>query len=146
MTIERLLKPRSIAVFGGGVAEELVRQCDRMGYQGEIWPVHPKKDEIRGRKVYRSVEDLPGSPDAAYVGVNRHLTIDVVRDLAARDAGAHLPCYQFRADGRDRRERLIAAVSALPAGDPKDEGTFIGPMISEQDSILLGISLSFKYL
>ena len=31
--------------------------------------------------------ELPGSPDAAYVGVNRHLTIDIVRDLAARGAG-----------------------------------------------------------
>jgi len=88
----RLLKPRSIAVFGGGVAEELVRQCDRMGYEGEIWPVHPKKEEIRGRRVYRSVEELPGSPDAAYVGVNRKLTIDIVRDLASRGAGGAI-CY-----------------------------------------------------
>jgi len=88
----RLLKPRSIAVFGGGVAEELVRQCDRMGYEGEIWPVHPKKDEIRGRRVYRSVGELPGSPDAAYVGVNRKLTIDIVRDLASRGAGGAI-CY-----------------------------------------------------
>jgi acyl-CoA synthetase (NDP forming) len=88
----RLLQPTSIAVFGGGVAEELVRQCDRMGYEGEIWPVHPKKDGVRGRKVYRSVEELPGSPDAAYVGVNRNLTIDIVRDLAARGAGGAI-CY-----------------------------------------------------
>ncbi len=31
--------------------------------------------------MYRSVEDLPGSPDAAYVAVNRNLTIDIVREL-----------------------------------------------------------------
>ena len=60
--------------------------------KGEIWPVHPKKTEILGRKVYRSVQELPGSPDAAYVGVNRHLTIDIVRDLAARGAGGAI-CY-----------------------------------------------------
>ena len=84
---ERLLNPRSIAVFGGAQAQEVIRQCDLMGYEGEIWPVHPKKDEIQGRAVYRSVADLPGSPDAAYVGVNRNLTIDIIRDLAARDTG-----------------------------------------------------------
>ena len=84
---ERLLNPRSIAVFGGAQAQEVIRQCDLMGYDGEIWPVHPKQDEIQGRKVYRSVEELPGSPDASYVGVNRNLTIDIIRDLAARDAG-----------------------------------------------------------
>ena len=43
MSIERLLKPRSIAVFGGAQAQEVIRQSDLMGYQGEIWPVHPKK-------------------------------------------------------------------------------------------------------
>ena len=92
MSLERFVKPRSIAVFGGYQAQEVIRQSDRMGYDGEIWPVHPKKDQILGRKVYRSVEELPGSPDAAYVGVNRNLTIDIVRDLAARDAGGAI-CY-----------------------------------------------------
>ena len=84
---ERLLRPRSIAVFGGAQAQEVIRQCDLMGYDGEIWPVHPKADEVHGRKVYRSVAELPGSPDASYVGVNRNLTIDIIAELAARDAG-----------------------------------------------------------
>jgi acyl-CoA synthetase (NDP forming) len=84
---ERLLNPRSIAVFGGAQAQEAIRQCDLMGYKGEIWPVHPKADEVHGRKVYRSVAELPGSPDASYVGVNRNLTIDIVARLAQRDAG-----------------------------------------------------------
>ena len=92
MSFERLLKPCSIAVFGGAQAQEVIRQSDRMGYKGEIWPVHPKKTEVLGRTVYRLVEDLPGSPDAAYVGVNRHLTIDIIRDLAARDADGAV-CY-----------------------------------------------------
>lgn len=84
---ERLLNPRSIAVFGGAQAQEAIRQCDLMGYQGEIWPVHPKAEEVCGRRVFRSVDELPGSPDASYVGVNRNLTIDIIRGLAARDAG-----------------------------------------------------------
>ena len=84
---ERLLNPRSIAVFGGAQAQEAIRQCDLLGYDGEIWPVHPKAEEVHGRQVYRSVDELPGSPDASYVGVNRNLTIDIIRGLAARDAG-----------------------------------------------------------
>ena len=51
MPYERLLKPRSIAAFGGANAQEVIRQSDRMGYKGEIWPVHPKKTEILGRRV-----------------------------------------------------------------------------------------------
>jgi acyl-CoA reductase-like NAD-dependent aldehyde dehydrogenase len=34
----------------------------------------------------------------------------------------------------DFRERLVAATRALQMGDPKDEKTFIGPMISEKEA------------
>ena len=61
MSFARFLKPRSIAVFGGFAAEELIRQCDLIGYEGDLWPVHPKKDQIQGRQVYRTVEDLPAA-------------------------------------------------------------------------------------
>jgi acyl-CoA synthetase (NDP forming) len=126
MSFARLLQPSSIAVFGGGVAEELVRQCDRMGYAGEIWPVHPKKEEILGRKVYRSVEDLPGSPDVAYVGVNRNLTIDIVRDLAARDAGGAI-CYatgftEAGEEGSELERQLLQASGKMPVVGPNCYG------------------------
>jgi len=126
MSFERLLKPRSIAVFGGAQAQEVIRQSDRMGYKGEIWPVHPKKTEIQGRTVYRSVDDLPGSPDAAYVGVNRHLTIDIVRDLAARGTGGAI-CYatgftEAGEEGSELEERLLKASGEMPLVGPNCYG------------------------
>ncbi|MDA1044571.1 MAG: aldehyde dehydrogenase family protein [Verrucomicrobia bacterium] len=36
------------------------------------------------------------------------------------------------------RERLVLATRALRCGDPKDEATFIGPMISEKEATRLG--------
>ena len=126
MSFERLLEPQSIATFGGAQAQEVIRQSDRMGYKGEIWPVHPKKIEILGRKVYRSVEDLPGSPDAAYVGVNRHLTIDIVRDLAARDSGGAV-CYatgfiEAGEEGSQLQEQLLNASGDMPLIGPNCYG------------------------
>ena len=126
MSFERLLEPRSIAVFGGAAAEELVRQCDLMDYRGEIWPVHPKREEILGRKVYRSVEELPGSPDAAYLAVNRRLTIDLVGRLAARDAGG-VVCYatgftEAGEEGAELERRLLAACGDMPLIGPNSYG------------------------
>jgi acyl-CoA synthetase (NDP forming) len=126
MSFERLLNPRSITVFGGAQAQEVILQSDRMGYKGEIWPVHPKKMEILGRRVYRSVEDLPGSPDAAYVGVNRNLTINIVRDLATRNAGGAI-CYatgftEAGHEGSELEEQLLEASGDMPLVGPNCYG------------------------
>jgi len=126
MSFERLLNPRTIAVFGGAQAREVILQSDRMGYNGEIWPVHPKKTEILGRKVFRSVADLPGSPDAAYVGVNRYLTIDIVRDLAEVNAGGAV-CYatgfiEAGEEGSALQEQLLEASGSMPLIGPNCYG------------------------
>jgi len=126
MQFERLLNPRSIAAFGGANAAEVIRQSDRMGFKGEIWPVHPKKTEILGHAVYRSVDELPESPDAAYLGVNRHLTIDIVRDLAARDAGGAI-CYatgfvEAGEEGAELSKRLLIASGDMPLIGPNCYG------------------------
>ncbi|MFW2368018.1 MAG: acetate--CoA ligase family protein [Desulforhopalus sp.] len=126
MSLERLLNPRSIAVFGGVQAEEVIRQSDLMGYDGDIWPVHPKKTEIQGRTVYRSVSDLPGSPDAAYLGVNRNLTIDLVRELARRNAGGAV-CYatgfiEAGDEGSELQAQLLEASGDMPLIGPNCYG------------------------
>jgi acyl-CoA synthetase (NDP forming) len=126
MSFDRLLQPRSIAVFGRAQAEEVIRQCDRMGFQGDLWPVHPRKTEMLGRRVYPSVGDLPGSPDAAYVAVNRHLTIDVVRGLAARGAGGAV-CYatgfsEAGEEGAELERELRQASGKMPLIGPNCYG------------------------
>jgi len=126
MSYARLLQPRSIAVFGGPAAQELIRQCDLMGYQGEIWPVHPNKTDILGRRAYRSADELPGSPDAAYVAVNRNATIDIVKGLAARGAGGAV-CYatgfmEAGDEGTALQAELLEASGEMPLIGPNCYG------------------------
>ncbi|MCV9999880.1 acetate--CoA ligase family protein [Pararhizobium sp. YC-54] len=128
-SLTRLIRPRSIAVFGGKEARRVIEQCDKMGFTGDIWPVHPKQNEILGRRCYRSVAELPGAPDASFVGVNRQLTIEIIRDLSARDAGGAI-CYAsgFReavselADGNDLQEALVTAAGDMPIVGPNCYG------------------------
>lgn len=127
--LERLLRPQSIAVFGGTQATEVIRQSKKMGYSGEIWPVHPTKDEILGIKTYKSVADLPGSPDAAFIGVNRYITIDIVRQLRERGAGVAI-CYASGfleagaddADGPRLQRELVEAAGDMPIIGPNCYG------------------------
>ena len=128
-SLERLTRPKTIAVFGGKEARRVIEQCDKMGFAGEIWPVHPKTDEILGRKCYRTVADLPAAPDASFVGVNRQLTIEIIRELSARGAGGAV-CYAsgFReaaselVDGDELQLALVAAAGDMPILGPNCYG------------------------
>jgi acyl-CoA synthetase (NDP forming) len=124
-SLERLFRPKSIAVFGGREAAQVVLQSDRMGFSGDIWPVHPTRDEVYGRRCFRSVAELPGTPDAAFIGVNRHLTIDIVRELAGCRAGGAI-CYAsgFREaeDGAALQETLFEAAGEMPILGPNCYG------------------------
>jgi acyl-CoA synthetase (NDP forming) len=126
MRLERLLRPKSIAAIGGLQAGRVVEPCQLMGYQGEIWPVHPTKKEVHGLPAYPSVEDLPGSPDAAFIGVNRQLSIDVVKQLRARDCGGGV-CFAagfLEADeaGGELQAELIEAAGEMPLLGPNCYG------------------------
>ncbi len=109
--LERLLRPKSIAVFGGAQAAAVVAQSIKMGFAGEIWPVHPTKDEVAGRKAYRSVAELPGAPDAAFVGVNRHLTIEVIKALAERGAGGAVCAMLISGGSTNATKRRVTFAS-----------------------------------
>ena len=122
--LSRLLSPRSIAVFGGGWAVKVIEECDRMGFEGEVWPVHPTKARIAGRRAYPSVAALPDAPDAAFVGVNRHATLEVVRDLRARGGGgAVLFASGFSETGdADLTAGLLEAAGDMPVLGPNCYG------------------------
>ena len=124
--LSRLFRPKSIAVIGGGAWCRLViEQCQKMGFGGTIWPVHPKAEEVAGLPAFKDVDSLPEAPDAAFVGVNRFATIDVVRALSARGAGGavcfasgFLEAAAEDAEGADLQAQLLEAAGDMP---------FLGP-------------------
>jgi acyl-CoA synthetase (NDP forming) len=122
--LERLLRPKSIAVLGAGWAKNVVEQCERMGFAGPVWPVHPTRIEIGGRPAFRSLADLPDVPDATFIGVNRHATVDVVGELAAMRAGGAV-CFASgwsEAGESGLEDKLIEAAGAMPILGPNCYG------------------------
>jgi acyl-CoA synthetase (NDP forming) len=122
--LSRLLNPRSIAVIGGSPAARVVEQCQKLGYTGKIWPVHPTKKEMHGVACFPSLADLPGVPDAAFVAVNRHLTLDAISQLSAMGAGGAV-CYAsgFAESGDvDLQAELVRRAGELPILGPNCYG------------------------
>lgn len=90
--LKRLIQPATIAVFGGSWAHSVIEQCQKMGYTGKLWPVHPTKQSVCGLPCFACIDDLPTVPDASFLGVNREATIDLVRQLSAINAGGAI-CF-----------------------------------------------------
>lgn len=128
--LDRLFRPRSIAVVGGGAwCSEVVRQLDRMEFDGKVWPVHPTAQTVAGKNTFPSVQALPAAPDAAFVGVNRHATIDIVTALSAADAGGAV-CFASGfseaaaedASGNSLQSDLVNAAGNMPILGPNCYG------------------------
>ncbi len=120
--ISRLFSPKSIAFIGGSIAEMSIKRCQDMGFQGEIWPVHPTREFMAGHKCYASVKDLPSAPDAAYIGVNKEVTVQVVGELSELGAGGCV-CYaagfgEIGEEGQLVENQLIAAAGDMPLVGP----------------------------
>ncbi len=68
----RIANPRSIAFFGASnnissMGTNLLMSVRSMGFEGTVYPVHPKEKQVQGLKAYRSVRDLADVPDLAVV-------------------------------------------------------------------------------
>ena len=132
--LNRLLRPRSIAVMGSVWAENVIAQCRKMGFDGPVWPVHPSKAQIAGLPAFASLADLPQPPDATFIGVNRHATVSVVRELAALGAGGAV-CFASgwtEAGASQLQDDLVAAAGDMPILGPNCYG-----LINYLDAALL---------
>lgn len=128
--LARLLRPQTIAVIGGGQwCANVVEQCQKVGFSGDIWPVHPKRDSVGGVPAFKTIEDLPAAPDASFIGINRDLTIEAIGALSRRGAGGAV-CFAsgFReaqaetTDGAAKQEALLKAAGEMTILGPNCYG------------------------
>ena len=126
--IRRLINPRSVALIGASAWTDAVAAGNKaIGYQGEIWRVHPSKPSSTHTRYYPSVADLPGAPDSAFVAVPSHEVAGVAAALAAKGGGGFV-CFSSGfsevagAEGARLTSDLVAAAGALPFFGPNCYG------------------------
>jgi acyl-CoA synthetase (NDP forming) len=120
--LKRLMKPRHIAFVGGKAVEDCIIATRKSGFDGYIWVVHPKYEELAGIKCVPSLANLPEPPDATLIAVSRERTIDVVAELNAMGAGGAVSIVgEFAETGEDGaalQARLIEAAGDLALVGP----------------------------
>jgi acyl-CoA synthetase (NDP forming) len=105
--IARLLAPRTIALVGGAWADAVANASRAIGYTGEIWRVHPKRPSTGDIPYFRSIDELPGSPDAAFVAAPNSEVPNIAAALVRRDAGGFV-CFAagFSETGTEQGQHL----------------------------------------
>jgi acetyl-CoA synthetase len=125
--LQRLLAPRSIALFGSTWADTVAAASRAIGYRGEVWRVHPSRPATREQPYFRSVEELPGVPDAAFIAVPNREVPAIAAALARRGAGGFV-CFAsgFSEAADDEGQRLtrelLASAGQLPFFGPNCYG------------------------
>ena len=86
----RSLSPKTIAVVGVSTNPSSfgARTVARLAnFQGELFQINPRYEEIAGRPCYPSIGALPKVPDCVVVATGRDQVLDIVRECAGAGVG-----------------------------------------------------------
>lgn len=81
--LDKIFNPRSIAVIGasddeGSVGRALMRNLLELGFEGKIYPINIRKNEVFGIKAYATVDQIPETVDLAVIATPARTVPDIV--------------------------------------------------------------------
>ncbi|MCY4470122.1 MAG: acetate--CoA ligase family protein [Thiotrichales bacterium] len=133
--LDALFNPRSVAVIGA--TEDPTRiggrplcYLKKSGFQGDIWPVNPRRDRVQGIEARPNIAEVPGAVDVAIVAVPAANTVPTIEDCAARGVGAAVVFTSGFAEtdavgaARQRRMGEIARASGMRILGPNCLGVY----------------------
>jgi acyl-CoA synthetase (NDP forming) len=127
-----LLRPRSVAVVGandrpGSYGDVIFRNLAAAGFEGAVWGVNPKRDEVHGWPCVPRVADLPEPVDAVVVAIPAAACAPVIREAGERGCGGAIVLaagFGETAAGRPLEAKLREAAARfdLPVCGPNGNG------------------------
>ncbi|SAK55295.1 N-acetyltransferase GCN5 [Caballeronia calidae] len=115
--MNRIMKPDAVAVIGasnedGKIGNSVMKNLINGGYQGTIYPIHPKADEIMGRKAYKSVKDVPGVIDVAVFAIPAKFVAQALVEVGEKQIpGAVLIPSGFAETGNHEGQEEIVQIA-----------------------------------
>jgi acyl-CoA synthetase (NDP forming) len=84
-----IVNPKSIAFFGASnrfsaMGTNQLSSLLDLGFEGNIYPVHPKEELVLGLKAYKQVQDLPEVPDLAVMVLPTQAVIGVMEECGKK--------------------------------------------------------------
>ena len=114
--MNRIMRPEAVAVIGassedGKIGNSVMKNLINGGYKGQIYPIHPKADEILGYKAYKSVKDVPGTIDTAVFAIPAKFVAGALIECGEKGIpGAVLIPSGFAETGNEEGQREIQEI------------------------------------
>ena len=114
--MNRIMKPDAVAVIGasaedGKIGNSVMKNLINGGYKGDIYPIHPKADEILGFKAYRRVKDVPGVIDVAVFAIPAKFVAGALTECGEKEIpGAVLIPSGFAETGNVEGQEELQAI------------------------------------
>jgi acetyltransferase len=117
--LEAVFAPRSVAVVGASPDETklghtVFRNIVENGYGGALYPIHPKADEVLGHRVFRSVGDIPETPELVVIVVPPEAALAVAEECGQRGVQALIVITagfkEVGGEGHERERTLLETV------------------------------------
>lgn len=90
--LQRAFNPARVAIVGATedrnkVGGRPLHYLQSFGFQGDIYPVNPKRSTVQGLAAFASLDDVPQTPDVAVLAVGQEQVPEMIRQCAARGVG-----------------------------------------------------------
>ena len=151
MDLQKLFNPKSIAVVGaspeeGKVGHVIMKNLFEFGFEGKVYLVNPKYDDIFSQKCYRSLEEIKEPIDLAIFAIPAQLVFPEIEKNADRIKNYVVISARFSEIGgegklRERKLRGLAEKENLNILGPKCLG-FIVPRLGLNASFAGGMPKS----
>ncbi|NPA75866.1 MAG: CoA-binding protein [Euryarchaeota archaeon] len=87
--LDPIFKPKSIAIVGASrdpkaIGHQCVKNLIESKYEGKIYPINPKADEVAGLKCYHSILEVPDEVDIALIVVPAKYVPAVAEDCGKK--------------------------------------------------------------
>jgi acetyl coenzyme A synthetase (ADP forming)-like protein len=109
-------RPQSVAVIGASrdpekLGHAVVANIIEGGYEGKVYPVNPKADEVLGLKAYPSVLEVPEKVDLALIVIPYRLVNGVLDECGRKGiSSVVIISAGFREAGREGLEREVELI------------------------------------
>ncbi|MBU0468682.1 MAG: acetate--CoA ligase family protein [Candidatus Omnitrophica bacterium] len=127
--LEGFFNTKSVAVIGASanpskIGYQILNNVIAGGFEGEIYPINPKDDEILGKKAYKSVSDVPGDIDLAVITIPAPFVVATMEECAKKKVkNVAIITSGFAEVGNHEDEEKIKKIA------DENNMAFIGPNI-----------------